>query len=162
MQVPMSGILDVLLPASADAAATSLDPSMVQVAEGAAAAADANAVVPAASGPITGLIIDARGLGLKPSMSPRIVIQNGTVLYGPGNYARDFAINQGVVGYHKDPVAAQADPRVAGNPLTVKGVGTGGNLATDVIITAGAAQQASGMDGFGDALSSCRVMFILD
>ena len=163
MQVPMSGIMDVMLPQAAEGGGpTSVDMATVKVDEAAAAAAAADAVTPAASGPITGLIIDARGLGLKPSMSPRIVDQNGGILYGPGKYTREFAINQGVVGYHKDPLAAQSDTRVAGNPLTVKGVGTGGNLATDVIISSSAAQKAAMLEGFAEALSNCRVMFILD
>ena len=163
MQVPMSGIMDVMLPQAAEGVdPTSIDMATAKVDEAAAAAAAADAVTPAASGPITGLIIDARGLGLKPSMSPRIVDQNGDILYGPGKYSREFAINQGVVGYHKDPLAAQSDTRVAGNPLTVKGVGTGGNLATDVIISSSAAQKAAMLEGFAEALSNCRVMFILD
>ena len=86
----------------------------------------------------------------------------GTVLYGPGKYPRSFAVNQGVVGYHKDPLAAASDSRVAGNPVTIKGIGTAGSLSTDVVLASATAQQISGLDGFGSAISSCRVMFILD
>lgn len=160
MSVPMSGIMDVMLPTAANAAPTATDLSTFSFATG--TATEPAAVTPAASGPITGLIIDARGLGLKPSMSPQILSQDGTVLYGPGTYPREFAVNQGVVGYHKDPAAAALDGRVAGNPVTIKGVGTGGNLATDVIISTAHAQQVAGMDGFSAALGNCRVMFILD
>ena len=161
MVVPMSGILDVMLPATASPADATADLSTIAVTDPVAAAEPAVAAPPA-PGPITGLIIDARGLGLKPSMSPQILAQDGTVLYGPGKYPRSFAVNQGVVGYHKDPLAAASDSRVAGNPVTIKGIGTAGSLSTDVVLASATAQQISALDGFNSAISSCRVMFILD
>ena len=36
---------------------------------------------------VTGIIIDGKGLGLRPAMSPRIVNQSGSVVYGPGSTA---------------------------------------------------------------------------
>ncbi len=160
MSVPMSGIMDVVLPTTATAA---LPP--VGEATGALAAVPAETVpvAPAIAGqPITGLIIDTRGLGIKPSMSPQVLADDGSVLYGPGKYPRDFAVTQGVVGYHKDIEAAKGDARVAGNPLTIKGTRTSGTLGTDVIISMSDAQQAAGFDGFAEAIGNCRVMFILD
>jgi len=95
-------------------------------------------------------------------MSPQVLADGGSVLYGPGKYPRDFAVTQGVVGYHKDIEAAKGDARVAGNPLTIKGTRTSGTLGTDVIISMSDAQQAAGFDGFAEAIGNCRVMFILD
>ena len=164
MAVPMSGIMDVVLPTTASATfppagemtSTTETPAAGVPAESAPAA-------PAIAGqPVTGLIIDTRGLGVKPSMSPRVLTEGGTVLYGPGKYPRDFAVTQGVVGYHKDIEAARDDARVAGNPLTIKGVRTSGTLATDVVISMSDAQLAAGYDGFAEAIGNCRVMFILD
>ena len=121
------------------------------------------ALVPAIAGqPITGLVIDSRGLGVKPSMSPRVLTSNGSVIYGPGNYPREFAVTQGVVGYHKDIDAARLDSRVAGNPLTIKGTATQGTLGTDVVISTADGRRAAGFAGFAEAISNCRVMFILD
>ncbi len=161
MAVPMSGIMDVVLPVTALAPPAS-GVVAFPPAEG-APAETAPTVAPAVTGqPITGVIIDTRGLGVKPSMSPRILTDDGTVLYGPGKYPRDFAVTQGVVGYHKDIEAAGDDARVAGNPLTIKGTGTSGTLATDVIISMSDAQRAAGYDGFAEAIGNCRVMFILD
>ena len=161
MSVPMSGIMDVVLPTTVTAA-----PPPAGEATGALAAtvpAEIVPVAPAIAGqPITGLIIDTRGLGIKPSMSPQVLADDGSVLYGPGKYPRDFAVTQGVVGYHKDIEAAKGDARVAGNPLTIKGTRTSGTLATDVIISMSDAQRAAGFDGFAEAIGNCRVMFILD
>ncbi len=155
MEVPLSGIMDVVMPTEATAPIAG-QPATTE----APAAATVTTATPGQ--PITGLIIDARGLGLKPSMSPQIFSSDGSVLYGPGKYPREFAVAQGVVGYHKDPAAAADDPRVAGNPVTIKGLSTSGTMGTDITISLADAQVAAGMTGFGDALSACRVMFILD
>ncbi len=162
MTVAMSGIMDAVLPATAPGSlpAGTLPPGF-ETAPAAAPTAQVLAVsVPGQ--PITGLIVDARGLELKPSMSPRILTEDGSVLYGPGNYSREFAVAQGVVGYHKDPEAAKADTRVAGNPVVLKAIGKSGTLGTDVIIAGNISQQVTTFDGFNDAIGSCRVMFILD
>ncbi|MCH8836364.1 MAG: LPP20 family lipoprotein [Candidatus Marinimicrobia bacterium] len=157
MEVPLSGIMDLVMPTGEATAPPELGQPP------AAAEGTTSSVTTATPGqPITGLIIDARGLGIKPSMSPQVLTDDGTVLYGPGNYPREFAVAQGVVGYHKDPTAAAADARVVGNPVTIKGLSTSGGMATDVVIALADAQRVAGMDGFGEALSACRVMFILD
>jgi len=162
MAVPMSGVMDVVLPTPVPPPSPVGEAPTPAPVEGVPAEA-APTVAPAVAGqPITGLIIDTRELGVKPSMSPRILADDGTVLYGPGKYPRDFAVTQGVVGYHKDIEAAKGDARVAGNPLTIKGTATSGTLATDVVISMGDAQRAAGYDGFAAAISNCRVMFILD
>ena len=157
MEVPLSGIMDLVMPTAEGTLPLTLG-QPTTLAEGTSPSA-----VPAIPGqPITGLIIDARGLGIKPSMSPQVLTDGGTVIYGPGSYPRDFAVAQGVVGYHKDPAAAAADARVVGNPVTIKGQSTSGGMGTDVVISLGDAQRVAGLDGFGDAISACRVMFILD
>ncbi|MEE9162259.1 MAG: LPP20 family lipoprotein [Candidatus Neomarinimicrobiota bacterium] len=165
MSVPMTGIMDVVLPPAQPASAIGgmLMPPLAPTAATGIPSPAPLSVTPAVVGqPITGLIVDTRGLGVKPSMSPRLVTTDGTVIYGPGNYPRDFAVTQGVVGYHKDIAAAGGDARVAGNPLTIKGVSTAGTLATDVVVSAADAQRAASHAGFADAISNCRVMFILD
>lgn len=160
LEVPMSGIMDILLPAAAPeqtvegASPTPATPGAPSV------TATIAPEIPGQS--VTGIIIDARGLGIRPSMSPQILSDDGMVLYGPGKYPRDFAVAQGVVGYHKDIDAAKQDSRVAGNPLTIKGAGTSGTLGADVLISASDAQRAVSYPGFMDAIGNCRVMFILD
>ncbi len=157
MKVALSGIMDVVMPITATAPS---GPLSIDAVPDAGTVPSISVATPGQ--PVTGLIIDARGLGIKPSMSPQILANDGTVLYGPGSYPREFAVQHGVVGYHKDIAAAQGDPRVVGNPLTVKAVATSGTLATDVVISKADSQQAIGMNGFADAIGACRVMFILD
>ena len=114
------------------------------------------------SGGVTGIIIDGKGLGLKPAMSPSIVTQSGSVVYGPGHYSRDYAASNGVVGYAKTIDKAKSDPRVQGNPLVIRGSSVSGSSATDMVISNVDAGKIIRADGNAALLGSCRVMFVLD
>ena len=151
MEVHMSGISEVILPPAGYAPAP--------VAGGAPAPAAPAAPRP---GTVTGLIVDARGLGLRPAMSPKIVDQNGGVVYGPGNFTREFAVKFGVAGYSKNLEQAQQDPRVVGNPLVVKGVGVQGANKADLVIAASDVSRVRGADNSGKFLSNCKVMILID
>ena len=114
------------------------------------------------SGGVTGIIIDGSGLGLRPAMSPRILNQSGTILYGPGQYDRDYAAANGVVGYAKTLEQAKTDVRVQGNPLVLRGASASGTAKTDVVISnvdAGKLVSASRSAGL---LQDCRIMFVLN
>ena len=159
MRVPASGIMDLVLPATPVATAVT-PPTAETPAEPAPAAPAVEVAVPGQ--PITGLIIDTRGLEIKPSMSPQVLSQDGNILYGPGKYPREFAVQHGVVGYHKNPESAKDDPRVRGNPVTIKGIRKAGTMATDIVISSNDAARVAALSGFSDAVGQCRVMFILD
>ena len=151
MEVHMSGISEVILPPAGYAPAP--------VAGGAPAPAAPAAPRP---GTVTGLIVDARGLGLRPAMSPKIVDQNGGVVYGPGNFTREFAVKFGVAGYSKNLEQAQQDPRVVGNPMVVKGVGVQGANKADLVLAAGDVSRVKGAESTGKFLSNCKVMILID
>ena len=151
MEVHMSGISEVILPPAGYAPAP--------VAGGAPAPAAPAAPKP---GTVTGLIVDARGLGLRPAMSPKIVDQNGGVVYGAGNFTREFAVKFGVAGYSKNLEQAQQDPRVVGNPLVVKGVGVQGANKADLVLAAGDVSRVKSADNSGKFLSNCKVMILID
>ena len=150
MGVHMSGISSIVLPPAgyAEAQAGAVPPS-------------AGTSAPA-SGSTTGLIIDARGVGARPAMSPKIVDQNGGVVYGPSSFTRDYAIKFGVAGYSKDIETAKSDPRVVGNPLIVRGIGVQGSNGTDIVVANGDAATIRRAESSGKVLSSCKVMIILD
>ena len=85
-------------------------------------------------GTYTGVIIDAGGMGLKPSFSPVIYDTNGRAIYGVSNINYDQAISQGMVGYSASVSAAQTLPRVGGSPLVIKAVQVrGGNNSTNPV-----------------------------
>ena len=86
------------------------------------------------SGTYTGVIIDASGMGLKPSFSPVIYDTSGRAIYGVSNINYDQAISQGMVGYSASVSAAQALPRAGRSPLVVKAVQVrGGNNSTNPV-----------------------------
>ena len=85
-------------------------------------------------GTYTGVIIDASGMGLKPSFSPVIYDTNGRAIYGVSNINYDQAISQGMVGYSSSVSSAQTLPRVGATPLVIKAVQVrGGNNSTNPV-----------------------------
>ena len=150
MEIHMSGISSIVLP-----------PAGYAEAQAGAALPSAGTSAPT-SGSTTGLIIDARGVGARPAMSPKIVDQNGGVVYGPSSFTRDYAIKFGVAGYSKDIETAKSDPRVVGNPLIVRGIGVQGSNGTDIVVANGDAATIRRAESSGKVLSSCKVMIILD
>ena len=155
-EVSMSLISRILLPMD-DGSPT------LSYAEAQAGAAPPSAGTSApTSGSTTGLIIDARGVGARPAMSPKILDQNGGVVYGPSSFTREYAIKFGVAGYSKDIEAAKSDPRVVGNPMVVRGIGVQGMNGTDIVVANGDAAGIRRAETSGKILSSCKVMIILD
>lgn len=110
----------------------------------------------------SGLIIDARGLGLRPAMAPRILNQQGEEVYGSRFVDRDYAVNVGMVGYEKDISRAKVNKRVSDNPMIVQGVNASGPNQTDVIISDMDATSIHNAAANLNFLQHCKVMFVLD
>jgi len=165
-EVKMADISRVLLPMAEKAPTLTFDNVNVTVSGTVAAAPEqqqaGTADTGVKSGGVTGIIIDGTGLGLRPAMSPRILNQGGSVVYGPGQYSRDYAAANGVVGYAKSLDQAKSDTRVQGNPLVIRGASTSGSTSADVIISNADAGRLAVADGAAGLLKNCRVMFVLD
>lgn len=118
---------------------------------------------PASGGRVyTGLIIDAKGLGARPAMSPKIVDEKGKEVYGSAYVSREFAVQQGMSGYARDLTAAHENPRVTNDPLIVKGLRAQGPGKCDIVISnADAAKILSSSENLS-FLQKCRVMVVLD
>ena len=163
-EVKMADISRVLLPMADKAPTLTFEDVSVGGAATPGASSDqgSNADSGPASGGVTGIIIDGKGLGLRPAMSPRIMNQSGSVVYGPGQYSRDYAASNGVVGYAKSLEQAKADPRVQGNPLVIRGSSVSGSSAADLVVSNVDAGKIARADGSAGLLGNCRVMFVLD
>ena len=163
-EVKMADISRVLLPMAEKAPTLTFDDATVGAAATPGASGDqgSNADSGPTSGGVTGIIIDGKGLGLRPAMSPRIMNQSGSVVYGPGQYSRDYAASNGVVGYAKSLEQAKADPRVQGNPLVIRGSSVSGSSAADLVVSNVDAGKIARADGSAGLLGNCRVMFVLD
>lgn len=71
------------------------------------------------TGPITGLVVDARGLEVKPAMAPRLLAADGAVLYGVASLTEAAASTRGPAAYVGDPADAIAVRRAGSQPLFV-------------------------------------------
>jgi len=110
----------------------------------------------------TGLVVNARGLGIRPAMSPKIVDENNKEIYGTMLVSREYAIQQGISGYASDLTAAQANPRVTSNPLTVAAIEAVGAAKSDIKIKNEDAAKLTGAKGNIAFMQKCRVMIVLD
>lgn len=110
-----------------------------------AAAAPAGTAI----GGYTGLIVDCRGLGLKPAMSPVIKNAAGQPIYGYKNLDYDKVVANGMAGYVTDMSRAT---RAGANPLVVKALRID-SAANPVLSTADANRVLieNGATGFLDA-----------
>ncbi len=117
---------------------------------------------PAGATVYTGMVVDARGLGARPAMSPKIVDETGAEVYGSMVVDKTFAVSQGISGYARDLTAAQGNQRVTNNPLTVKGVNAEGAGKADIKISNDDARQIRSAAENLSFMKKCRVMIVLD
>ena len=114
------------------------------------------------TGTVTGLIVDAGGLGLRPAMAPKVIDEQGNEIYGSKFVSREYAVDIGMVGYDKNLDKAIKNERVADTPVVVKAIKTSGPNKTDVVISNADASKIHGLAANMNFLQHCKVMFILD
>ncbi len=110
----------------------------------------------------TGLVVDARGFSVRPAMAPKIMNEDGKEMYGLDYVSRDFAVREGIVGYIKDPTAAQTNPRVADKPLFIKAVKVLGESRVDLTISNADAVVIRDVAQKLGILEKCRVIILVD
>jgi len=110
----------------------------------------------------TGLIVDARGLGVRPAMAPKILNEDGKEVYGSAWINRDYAVREGMVGYLKDPAAAQTNPRVTDKPMMVKAIKVAGDARVDMVISNTDAATLQSASQNLSMLEKCRVIILVD
>lgn len=110
-----------------------------------------------AIGGYTGLIVDCRGLGLKPVMSPIIKNTDGEAIYGHKNLDPDYIIDHGMAAYTTNPDSG-AD-RAGSNPLVIKAVSLDNHNGNAVLSVADANRVLieNQNDGF---LEKTKVVFV--
>lgn len=111
-----------------------------------------------AIGNFTGLIVDCRGLNLRPVMSPVIKNDQGSPIYGYKNLDSKKVIHNGMAGYTRE-MSMSAASRAGSNPLVVKAVAVENHNGNPVVSVADANRilienRASGF------LDNCAVVFV--
>jgi hypothetical protein len=95
-------------------------------------------------------------------MSPKIVDETGKEIYGSAMVDRQYAVQQGMVGYSRDLSDAQSNTRVTANPLTVKGIRSVGPGKSDIVISNSDASRIMGAAENLLFMQKCRVMIVVD
>ncbi len=111
---------------------------------------------------LTGLVVDARGLGVRPAMAPKILDETGQEVYGSAFVSREFAVQQGMSGYAKELESARKNQRVTANPLVVKGLRVEGPGQCDIVISNTDAVRLRNSSADLSFLEKCRVMIVVD
>ncbi|SVB05490.1 uncharacterized protein METZ01_LOCUS158344 [marine metagenome] len=115
-----------------------------------------------ASGVFTGLLIDARGTEISPALSPKVLNQDGDVIYGFADVDRQFSLEQGMMGYLKDPQAARTNERIKGRPFEIKALHSSGKNNADLVISNADGVRLRQMNREQSFLREARVMVVLD
>ena len=110
----------------------------------------------------TGLIIDARGSGAQPAMSPKIYDEEGNELYGSAYVDQEFVQKHGMAGYVRDLDQALANDRVQGTPAVLKALSSSGANHTDLILSKSDADQLRGLADHLNFLREARLVIVLD
>ena len=110
----------------------------------------------------TGLVVDAKGLGVKPVMVPKIIDENNQEVYGSAFVSREYAVQQGMSGYSRDLKESLKDKRVSDYPLVVKGLKTSGPGHSEIVISNADASKLRGISESHYFMKKCRVIIVVD
>lgn len=108
----------------------------------------------------TGLIVDARGISLRPAMAPKIISEKGEEVYGSSFVNRDYAVAQGMAGYSRNLEEASKNERVASAPLVIKALKAANN--SDVVISDQDAMTLLAAAKNQKFLEQCKVLFVVN
>ena len=99
---------------------------------------------------------------MKPALVIRILEEGGMELYR-GQYVRpEKAALNGLALFSRDLTAAQTNPRVGKNPLTIKGARVDRANPADIVLAPENARKLAPFAQKGTFLEECRVMMVLD
>ena len=115
-----------------------------------------------ASGVFTGLLIDARGTEISPALSPKVLNEDGDVIYGFADVDRQFSLEQGMMGYLKDPQSARSNDRIKDRPFAITALHSSGKNNADLVISNADGVRLRQMNREQSFLREARVMVVLD
>lgn len=133
------------------------------------------------TGTYTGLIIDARELGVQPATFPTVTDERGHMLYEKKTASHDLLKKMGMVQYFVQapqssstfsnnfiyPVADKKPPpaaeeRVGPRPLQIQAIKKTGSLGTDIMVSAADAKQIRQDPSLMDFLYNANVIIVID
>jgi hypothetical protein len=111
----------------------------------------------------TSVIIDAQGLNVCRSMSPRILRPDGSEVWGTMKSDYDFICDHGIVAYARNRADASTSIRAGTNPLVVRAI-RAGNIPGkgEVVVSSTDARLIEEADSETKFLEDFRVIVIVD
>jgi hypothetical protein len=156
VEIPLDGIGDIVLPPAIQPKASVQAWSWGPDGKGPAPTGVKSSVY-------SGLVIDARGLGVLPALAPRVLESDGKELYGSANVDRAWAAKYGTAGYAKTLDGARAlKDRIGDNPAVFKAVKASGPSKSDLVVSPEDALSIKSAAQNLKFLSEARVVFIVD
>ena len=137
-------------------------PHEIQAPQALGSTSTAGSSTSTASGVFTGLLIDARGTEISPALSPKVLNEDGDVIYGFADVDRQFSLEQGMIGYLKDLQAARSNERIKGRPFEIKALNSSGKNNADLVISNADGVRLRQMNREQSFLREARVMVVLD
>jgi hypothetical protein len=110
----------------------------------------------------TGVLIDARGVDMNTALFPKIVNEEGHVVYGPEFFVATYAAERGPAGYYNSTANALADDRVGYNPLRINAIRSAGKNNTVLVIANLDARRLHSSQENLKLLERCRVVILTD
>lgn len=113
------------------------------------------------SGVYTGLVVDVRGLGMRPSMSPMIVDATGRQVYPDPHHLPtvDYIQEYGVADFVK---MEQQSQRAGENPIYARAIQVKGKSRDTVVLSSADAARILEAEKQGGFLKRWRVVFLVD
>ena len=110
----------------------------------------------------TGLIVDAQGLDVKEAMSPKLLMEDGRVVYGSEWVDPAVHQQQTIVGYINGIPNAKTHERVISTPFVVKALRVDANNPSDLVISDADAQTLHLIPEHLAFLRKAKVLVVLE
>jgi hypothetical protein len=114
------------------------------------------------AGTYSGLVVNAKALGVVPSMAPRIVDEAGKEVYGAEVVSEKGRAQGGIAGYVKDVDQAKSNERAGQKPLIVKALRLADKTKTDIVISNADADKLRDPNSNLSFLAEGRVIIVVD
>ncbi|MDH3973528.1 MAG: hypothetical protein OEV42_04530 [Deltaproteobacteria bacterium] len=110
----------------------------------------------------TGLIIDARGLELKPALSPKVLNEYGRAVFSTSVVKRGALLSRGLVAYSSKVEYAERSSRVADRPLLIRALRKSGLNGVNLVISREDEAKIKDPSSNMSWLAECRVILLID
>ncbi|TGL62351.1 hypothetical protein [Leptospira sarikeiensis] len=111
--------------------------------------------------PYTGLIVDARHLGVEPALFSEIRDEDGIGIYSPLFVKKSSVVNYGYIRYYANPKDAMKEEVAGMKPLFTTALGVSGKLGADLVISNEDAEKILASPKSREALLKGKVIVLL-